>query len=75
MPLNDPTLVHWIDLDLLTRLGVAALLGFESQSALCRSFKQSFGMTTSQARRLVVAQPVRIGGRTGTGRAEQAIAA
>ena len=27
MPLNDPILVHWIDLDLLTRLGVAALLG------------------------------------------------
>ena len=27
MPLNDPILVHWVDLDLLTRLGVAALLG------------------------------------------------
>jgi putative Mg2+ transporter-C (MgtC) family protein len=27
VPLNDPILVHWIDLDLLTRLGVAALLG------------------------------------------------
>ena len=27
MPLNDPILVHWIDLDLLTRLGVAAGLG------------------------------------------------
>lgn len=27
MPLNDPTLVHWIDLDLATRLGVAAVLG------------------------------------------------
>ena len=27
MPLNDPIFVHWIDLDLLTRLGVAALLG------------------------------------------------
>jgi putative Mg2+ transporter-C (MgtC) family protein len=27
MPLNDPTLVHWMDLDLLTRLGVAAVLG------------------------------------------------
>ena len=27
MPLNDPILVHWIDLDLLTRLGVAAVLG------------------------------------------------
>ena len=27
MPLNDPILFHWIDLDLLTRLGVAALLG------------------------------------------------
>lgn len=54
---------------------ITELLGFESQSAFCRSFKQSFGMTTSQARRLVVAQPVRIGGRTGTDRAEQAIAA
>ena len=27
MPLNDPILVHWIDVDLLTRLGVAAVLG------------------------------------------------
>jgi putative Mg2+ transporter-C (MgtC) family protein len=27
VPLNDPIFVHWIDLDLLTRLGVAALLG------------------------------------------------
>ena len=27
MPLNDPILIHWIDLDLLTRLGVAAGLG------------------------------------------------
>jgi len=27
VPLNDPILVHWVDLDLLTRLGVAALLG------------------------------------------------
>jgi putative Mg2+ transporter-C (MgtC) family protein len=27
MDLNDPVLVHWIDWDLLTRLGVAAILG------------------------------------------------
>lgn len=27
MLLNDPILVHWADLDLLTRLGVAAALG------------------------------------------------
>lgn len=27
MELNDPVLAHWIDLDLLTRLGVAALVG------------------------------------------------
>lgn len=27
MELNDPILVHWVDFDLLTRLGVAALLG------------------------------------------------
>jgi putative Mg2+ transporter-C (MgtC) family protein len=27
MPLNDPILVHWMDLDLLTRLGAAAVLG------------------------------------------------
>lgn len=27
MELNTPILVHWIDLDLLARLGVAALLG------------------------------------------------
>jgi putative Mg2+ transporter-C (MgtC) family protein len=27
MELNDPILVDWIDLDLLTRLGVAAVLG------------------------------------------------
>jgi putative Mg2+ transporter-C (MgtC) family protein len=27
VPLNDPILVHWMDLDLLTRLGVAAVLG------------------------------------------------
>ena len=27
MLLNDPILVHWADLDLLTRLGVAAVLG------------------------------------------------
>lgn len=27
MDLNDPVLVHWIDWDLLTRLGVAAVLG------------------------------------------------
>lgn len=27
MELNAPILVHWIDFDLLTRLGVAALLG------------------------------------------------
>ncbi len=27
MELNAPILMHWIDLDLLTRLGIAALLG------------------------------------------------
>ena len=27
MELNEPILVHWIDYDLLTRLGVAAVLG------------------------------------------------
>jgi putative Mg2+ transporter-C (MgtC) family protein len=27
MPLNDPILVQWIDLDLAVRLGVAALIG------------------------------------------------
>jgi putative Mg2+ transporter-C (MgtC) family protein len=27
MELNEPVLAHWIDLDLLTRLGVAALVG------------------------------------------------
>ena len=27
MELNPPTLVHWIDLDLLARLGIAAILG------------------------------------------------
>lgn len=27
MQLNPPVLVHWIDFDLLTRLGIAALLG------------------------------------------------
>jgi putative Mg2+ transporter-C (MgtC) family protein len=27
MELNEPVLVHWVDLDLLTRLGVAAVLG------------------------------------------------
>ena len=27
MLLNDPILIHWIDLDLLTRLGAAAALG------------------------------------------------
>ena len=27
MPLNDPVLVHWMDLDLLMRLGTAAVLG------------------------------------------------
>ena len=27
MELNPPVLVHWIDVDLLTRLGVAAVLG------------------------------------------------
>lgn len=27
MELNPPVLVHWVDLDLLTRLGVAAVLG------------------------------------------------
>lgn len=27
MELNDPVLVHWIDLELLARLGVAAVLG------------------------------------------------
>lgn len=27
MELNDPVLVRWIDLDLLTRLGIAAVLG------------------------------------------------
>ena len=27
MQLNDPILVHWVDFDLLMRLGVAALLG------------------------------------------------
>ena len=27
MLLNEPVLVHWIDLDLITRLGLAALLG------------------------------------------------
>ena len=27
MPLNDPVLVHWVDVDLLVRLGTAAVLG------------------------------------------------
>lgn len=27
MELNEPILVHWLDIDLLTRLGVAAILG------------------------------------------------
>lgn len=27
MELNDPVLVHWIDYDLMSRLGVAALIG------------------------------------------------
>mgnify|MGYP002777009242 CR=1 FL=1 len=27
MELNDPVLVHWIDYDLLSRLGIAALIG------------------------------------------------
>jgi putative Mg2+ transporter-C (MgtC) family protein len=27
MELNDPTLVHWIDYDLLSRLGIAAIIG------------------------------------------------
>ncbi len=27
MTLNDPILIHWIDLDLLARLGIAAVLG------------------------------------------------
>ena len=27
MPLNDPVLIHWVDLDLLVRLGTAAVLG------------------------------------------------
>jgi putative Mg2+ transporter-C (MgtC) family protein len=27
MELNEPILVHWIDYDLLTRLGIAAILG------------------------------------------------
>lgn len=27
MQLTDPVLIHWIDLDLLSRLGIAALLG------------------------------------------------
>lgn len=53
---------------------ITEMLGFESQSAFCRSFKQSFGMTTGQARRLVVAQPVRIDDAPGIGR-ERAIAA
>lgn len=30
---------------------IAESLGFESQSAFCRAFKKSFGMTTGQARR------------------------
>lgn len=35
---------------------ITELLGFESQSAFCRAFKHSFGITTSQARRLHVVQ-------------------
>ena len=27
MELNDPVLIHWFDWDLLSRLGIAALLG------------------------------------------------
>ena len=27
MPLNDPVLVHWVDVELLVRLGTAAVLG------------------------------------------------
>ncbi len=27
MPLNDPALVHWMDFDLVSRLGMAAILG------------------------------------------------
>ena len=38
---------------------ITELLGFESQSAFCRAFKHSFGITTSQARRLHVVQPGR----------------
>lgn len=34
---------------------ITEMLGFESQSAFCRAFKTSFGITTSQARRLQVA--------------------
>ena len=30
---------------------ITEVLGFESQSAFCRAFKQSFGVTTTQARR------------------------
>ncbi|MDH5822144.1 AraC family transcriptional regulator [Luteimonas sp. RD2P54] len=38
---------------------ITAALGFESQSAFCRAFKSSFGMTTTQARQLGAPVPMR----------------
>ena len=38
---------------------ITEMVGFESQSAFCRAFKHSFGMTTSQARALAVSRPGR----------------
>ncbi|NZA26677.1 helix-turn-helix transcriptional regulator [Luteimonas sp. SJ-92] len=40
---------------------ITAALGFESQSAFCRAFKGTFGMTTTQARRLADPVPLRAG--------------
>ncbi len=31
---------------------ISQSLGFDSESAFCRAFKQAFGLTTGQARRL-----------------------
>ena len=36
---------------------ITEMLGFESQSAFCRAFKNSFGMTTSQVRKSTAPRP------------------
>ena len=47
MPLNDPVLVHWMDLDLLMRLGTAAFVGIIGAGLIVFSKGRVKNLTTA----------------------------